>query len=74
VRNQFGALVSGPILHNKTFFLASYEGLRQRLGLTNQAVVPNSAARNGDIPGLAHITVTPSVTQYLNLDSVPQRP
>src|SRR4030095_12149469 len=28
VRNQFGALVSGPILHNKTFFLASYEGLR----------------------------------------------
>src|SRR5260370_30905410 len=30
-RNQFGAEVDGPIVRNKTFFLASYEGLRQRL-------------------------------------------
>lgn len=27
-RNQFGGLFSGPIIHDKTFFLASYEGLR----------------------------------------------
>ncbi|MDZ7637788.1 MAG: hypothetical protein U5J83_05995, partial [Bryobacterales bacterium] len=26
--NQFGAMVNGPIVRNKTFFLASYEGLR----------------------------------------------
>src|SRR5258708_28424824 len=35
-RNQFGAEVDGPIVRNKTFFLSSYEGLRQRLGVTNR--------------------------------------
>ena len=36
-RNQFGGLMSGPLNRDRTFFLASYEGLRQRLGITNQA-------------------------------------
>jgi hypothetical protein len=66
-RNQFGGVISGPIARNRTFFLASYEGLRQRLGITNQAIVPNAAARNGDIPKLAKITVNPAVPGYLNL-------
>lgn len=70
-RNQFGGLASGPVVKDRTFFLASYEGLRQRLGVTNQAVVPNAAARNGDIPGLAKITVNPAVPGYLNLVPLP---
>lgn len=70
-RNQFGGVASGPIKHDRTFFLASYEGLRQRLGITNQAVVPNAAARNGDIPGLAKITVNPAVPGYLALVPLP---
>src|SRR5262245_15360780 len=70
-RNQFGGVLSGPIERNKTFFLISYEGLRQRLGITNQAVVPNAAARNGDIPGLAKIIVNPEVPGYLNLVPLP---
>jgi len=32
-RNQFGLNLGGPIARNKTFFFASYEGLRQRQGL-----------------------------------------
>jgi hypothetical protein len=71
VRNQFGGVLSGPIAKDKTFFLASYEGLRQRLGVTNQAIVPNAAARNGDIPGQAKITVNPAVPGYLNLVPLP---
>ncbi|HEY7547862.1 MAG TPA: carboxypeptidase regulatory-like domain-containing protein, partial [Blastocatellia bacterium] len=70
-RNQFGGLMSGPIAHDRTFFLASFEALRQRLGITTQAVVPNASARGGDIPGLPHINVNPSVPQYLNLVPLP---
>ncbi len=32
-RHQFGGNLGGPVLANRTFFFASYEGLRQRQGL-----------------------------------------
>ncbi|HXT73248.1 MAG TPA: carboxypeptidase regulatory-like domain-containing protein [Candidatus Angelobacter sp.] len=34
IRNNFGAAAGGPIKRNKAFFFASYEGLRQRQGLS----------------------------------------
>jgi len=40
VRNNFGADAGGPLRHDKTFFFLSYEGTRQRQGLTiNQPVL-----------------------------------
>jgi len=41
--NQFGGALGGPIRHNKLFFYADYEGLRQRLDGTQIGLVPSPA-------------------------------
>src|SRR5216683_3287628 len=45
-RNNFGASVGGPIVKDKTFFFLSYEGTRQRQGLTLNTQVLSAADRN----------------------------
>jgi len=49
-RNQFGGLISGPILHNKLFFLFNPEFLRQSQSMTSSAAVPDVQARMGFVP------------------------
>ena len=49
--NQFGGSIGGPIASNKTFFFASYEGLRQRTGLTFTEAVPSDEARRRVLAG-----------------------
>jgi hypothetical protein len=39
--NQFGAGMGGPVVHDKTFLYANYEGLRQRLDGTQIGLVPS---------------------------------
>src|SRR5436305_1419233 len=47
-RNQFGATVSGPVIHDRTFFMASWESYRSVAGSTQLGVVPSLLERQGD--------------------------
>ena len=41
INNQFGASFGGPIIHDKTFFFAAYEGQRERVGSDFNLTTPN---------------------------------
>lgn len=57
-RNQFGGDLGGPIWHNHTFFFVTYEGLRQRQGVTINSGVLTAAQR---------VSADPVVTALLPL-------
>src|SRR5260370_628677 len=44
-QNDFGGVLGGPVIKNKTFFFASYEGLRLRQPASQQSVVPDATSR-----------------------------
>ncbi|MEK6320856.1 MAG: TonB-dependent receptor [Acidobacteriota bacterium] len=46
-RNQYGAAVGGPIVKNKTFWFADYEGLREREGVPRVRQVPTATEKAG---------------------------
>jgi hypothetical protein len=50
-RSQFGGHATGPIKRDRTFFMGSYEGLRERSFTNRTFTVPTSLERLGDFSG-----------------------
>jgi Carboxypeptidase regulatory-like domain/TonB dependent receptor len=64
-QNDFGGVVGGPVVKNKTFFFFSYEGLRPRQPATQQTAVPDAASRQ---------QAPAAIQPYLNAYPLPNGP
>jgi len=51
-QNDFGGVLGGRIIKDKTFFFFSYEGLRLRQPVTTQTLVPDLASRQSAPAGI----------------------
>jgi Carboxypeptidase regulatory-like domain/TonB dependent receptor/TonB-dependent Receptor Plug Domain len=49
-RNQFGVTIGGPLIKNKLFFFADYEGYRQLQRYLNFDSLPDATDRQGILP------------------------
>src|SRR5438093_2114350 len=75
-RNQFGFTLSGPVRKGKTYFMGSYEAMRDRLNQTQVDYYPDAEARQGiitDASGhtIRTIPVSTRVKPYLDLMPFP---
>ncbi|HEY0796874.1 MAG TPA: TonB-dependent receptor, partial [Acidisarcina sp.] len=64
-RNLYGATLGGPILHERLFFFADYQGVKQLVGVTRISTVPTLAERQGIFTGVSHI-FDPTTTTVVN--------
>ncbi len=74
IRNQFGAGAGGPLRKDKTFFFANTDFLRQREGLSQQAVVPTDAERGGNLSALGTTIINPLTGLPMNPAAIPISP
>jgi hypothetical protein len=70
-RNQFGFVAGGPIVREKTFFFAGYQGARQLVGKVVTSTVPSLAEREGDFSQLLGL---PLYRDPTNSNAVTTRP
>ncbi len=58
-RNQYGFVLGGPVVKDRTFFFADYEGFREVTSFLTTATLPTAAQRNGVFP----VQITHPVTR-----------
>jgi hypothetical protein len=64
-RNLYGGTLGGPIVRNRLFVFAGYQGIKQLIGVTRISTVPTTAERQGIFTGVAHI-YDPLTTTVVN--------
>ena len=57
--NEFGGMIGGPIIKNRTFFFADYLGQRNSIPNAFQDAVPTAGARKGDFSAFTQQLVDP---------------
>ncbi|MBI3895481.1 MAG: TonB-dependent receptor [Acidobacteria bacterium] len=77
-RNQFGFTLTGPIRQERTFFMAGFEAMRDRLSESNIDYYPDQQARlgiitdtDGGVTKVTQVDVNPDVVPYLKLIPIP---
>ena len=82
-RNQFGASIGGPIIHDRTFIFGDYEGLRWFNSTNTSSTVPSPDARAGNLctaagsnPCASHhkVAIDPNVAPYIAFYPLPNSP
>lgn len=78
-RNQFGVSSGGPIVKNKSFFFANFQGFIQNLHQTSVAFVPDLASRAAAVPSVQPLlnlwpTPTPADPVYNGIAAVSSSP
>lgn len=59
-QNQFGGSIGGPVLRQRTFVFADYQGTELRSGAPAVATMPVEAQRGGDFSGLRNAQGAPT--------------
>lgn len=71
IQNQFGAAGGGRIIRDRTFFFASFEGLRVRSDTIFNSTVPSAAMLQGDFSGTGTAIKDPATGNPFPNDRIP---
>jgi hypothetical protein len=70
-QNQFGGTLGGPIVHNKTFFFASYEGTRSTQEITALTNIPTPSMIAGNFLSTGKTVNDPTTGKPFPNDVIP---